>query len=39
MYDRPYEDVIIKTIKPVIVEPEVPEVADTTMVADTTKTE
>ena len=30
MYDRPYEDVIIKTIKPVIVEPEVPEVADTT---------
>ena len=24
MYDRPYEDVIIKTIKPVIVEPEVP---------------
>ena len=39
MYDRPYEDVIIQTIKPVIVEPEVPEVADTTMVADTTKTE
>jgi cyclophilin family peptidyl-prolyl cis-trans isomerase len=39
MYDRPYEDVIIKTIKPVIVEPEVPEVADTTMVTDTTKTE
>ena len=39
MYDRPYEDVIIKTIKPVIVEPEVPEVADTTMVAETTKTE
>ena len=39
MYDRPYEDVIIKTIKPVIVEPDVPEVADTTMVADTTKTE
>ena len=39
MYDRPYEDVIIKTIKPVIVEPEVLEVADTTMVADTTKTE
>ena len=30
MYDRPYEDVIIKTIKPVIVEPEVTEVADTT---------
>jgi cyclophilin family peptidyl-prolyl cis-trans isomerase len=30
MYDRPYEDVIIKTIKSVIVEPEVPEVADTT---------
>ena len=39
MYDRPYEEVIIKTIKTVIVEPEVPEVADTTMVADTTKTE
>ena len=39
MYDRPYKDVIIQTIKPVIVEPEVPEVADTTMVADTTKTE
>ena len=30
MYDRPYEDVIIKTIKPVITEPEVTEVADTT---------
>ena len=30
MYDRPYEDVIIQTIKPVITEPEVTEVADTT---------
>ena len=31
MYDRPYEDVIIETIKPVFVEPEVPaEPADST---------
>ena len=31
MYDRPYEDVIIETIKPVLVEPEVPaEPADST---------
>mgnify|MGYP003297365534 FL=1 len=30
MYDRPYEDVIIQTIRPVVAEPEVPEAADTT---------
>lgn len=30
MYDRPYEDVIIQTIRPVVTEPEVPEAADTT---------
>ena len=30
MYDRPYEDVIIETIRPVVAEPEVPEAADTT---------
>ena len=34
MYDRPYEDVIIETIKPVLVEPEVPAVP-----ADSTKNE
>ena len=37
-YDRPYEDVIITTIKPVIVEPE-PVVADNTVVTDSTKAE
>ena len=30
MYDRPYEDVIIETIRPVVVETEVVEVADST---------
>ena len=30
MYDRPYEDVIIETIRPVVAEPEVSEAADTT---------
>ena len=30
MYDRPYEDVIIETIRPVVAEPEVSEEADTT---------
>ena len=30
MYDRPYEDVIIETIRPVIAEPEVVEAADST---------
>ena len=30
MYDRPYEDVIIQTIRPVVTEPEVPAAADTT---------
>lgn len=30
MYDRPYEDVIIETVRPVIAEPEVPEASDTT---------
>ena len=34
MYDRPYEDVIIETIKPVLVEPEVPAAP-----ADSTKNE
>lgn len=34
-YDRPYEDVIIKSIKPVVEEPEAP--ADSAMVADSAK--